>query len=280
MKRLIKKFYAIASCVSEDIDSTYAQFILELDSQDTVASLKSKSNSVAHEEITTYEAQIHKIQEETTESERLIAELKQELAAAQQSRRNKIIYDSIAKEALKLPSRATSAETIQRLTAELKDLEAEQQKYAITWARRQEAFGAIVSSLEELGERVKEEKSEQERKEALRDGDDDMGETATAPATPKPGEESSAEDTDSGLEIVKKKKTNLNGLDPNAPTFEPSPLRQEQIAFPTEDGEKPDGMELDEDTVQENRKPRSRTTSTREEGEEEEEEGKDEATAS
>lgn len=91
-------------------DSSYAQFVLELDSQDTVSSVKAKSGSVAHEEISTYEQQIQRIQEETVDSERLIAQLKQELAAAQQSRRNKIIYDAIAKEALKLPSRSTSAE--------------------------------------------------------------------------------------------------------------------------------------------------------------------------
>jgi hypothetical protein len=93
-------------------DNSYAQFVLELDSQDTITSVKAKSGSVAHEEISTYEQQIQRIQEETIDSERVIAELKQELAAAQQSRRNKIIYDAIAKEALKLPSRSTSAECV------------------------------------------------------------------------------------------------------------------------------------------------------------------------
>lgn len=91
-------------------DNAYAQFVLELDSQDTIATLKAKTNSVANEEITTYETQIRRIQEETDESERRIAELKQDLATAQQTRRNKIIYDAIAKEALKLPSRVASAE--------------------------------------------------------------------------------------------------------------------------------------------------------------------------
>lgn len=57
-----------------------------------------------------YEREIARIQVETSESERTIAELKVQLATAQQERRNKIVYDSIAKEALKLPSRAHSSE--------------------------------------------------------------------------------------------------------------------------------------------------------------------------
>lgn len=143
--------------------------------------------------------------------------------------------------------------TIQRLTTELRDLEAEQQKYAITWASRQEAFSAVVNSLEELGEKVKEEKSEQERKDALRD--DDMQEGAV-----KGGDESSAEDTDSGLNLKKP-------LDPQAPSFEPSPLRQEETI--QEPGDETEQMDVDEE-MHDERKPRSRTTSTREEGEEEE----------
>lgn len=146
--------------------------------------------------------------------------------------------------------------TIQRLSAELRDLEAEQQKYAITWASRQEAFGAVVKSLEELGETVKEEKSEQERKDALRDDDMQDGDA-------KAGDESSAEDTDSGPHLKKP-------LDPHAPVFEPSPLRQEQTVSADQEREQ-EQMEVDEEALEE-RKPRSRTTSTREEGEEGEEE--------
>jgi hypothetical protein len=65
---------------------------------------------VSQEEIKTYEGEITRIEQEMHESTKLIGDLKQDLAAAQQSRRNKIIYDAIAKEALKLPSRTHSAE--------------------------------------------------------------------------------------------------------------------------------------------------------------------------
>jgi hypothetical protein len=148
--------------------------------------------------------------------------------------------------------------TIQRLTAELKDLEAEQQKYAITWASRQEAFGAVVSSLEELGEKVKEEKSEQERKDALRDGDDEMGDTSSNTASAvRNGDDSGAEDTDPSQQI--KKIT----LDPKAPTFEPSPLRQEQVVNEKEQGSngeiaEDEQMEIDTVAALENAKKERR----------------------
>ena len=51
-----------------------------------------------------------RIEAETRESEQAILDLKAQLAQAQQTRKNKIVYDLIAKEALKIPSRSHSAE--------------------------------------------------------------------------------------------------------------------------------------------------------------------------
>ena len=118
---------------------------------------------------------------------------------------------------------------ITRLTSELQTLEAEQKRYAETWASRQEAFSAIVRSLEDLGERVREEKSEQERREALGDEDDDEGipmdSKAKALPTPGPGgggEKSGGED--SGTENEAAPSTSKASLDPTARSFQPSPL--------------------------------------------------------
>jgi len=230
LKRLIKKFYNVSTCNTAELDAAFAQFILELDSQDVLFQAKNRTSSIAGEERQTYEQEIAKIERQTAESEQVIADLKVQLALAQETRRNKIVYDSIAKEALKLPSRAHSAENIARLTTELKDLEAEQERYAATWAGRQQAFDAIVQSLEELGERVKEEKAEQERRDAL--GDDDVQEDGTTqPATRQPSAE--RDDTEDS-----QKKAHL---DPNAKAFEPS------STSPQGDSAEGDtGMDIDE----------------------------------
>ena len=178
---------------------------------------------------------------------------------------------------------------IARLTAELKDLEAEQKRYAETWADRQTAFDSIVRSLEELGERVREEKSEQERRDAL--GDDDVQEE-TAQTQNIPGTKNS-----DSIEIDKSDNdvANIKSLDPTAKSFQPSPLRQSALdgasplpqsgeseynkaSVPDVVAEAAPSTEIDEDgemevqtETSEQRRSRSRSRSTKEEGEEEEE---------
>ena len=107
---------------------------------------------------------------------------------------------------------------ITRLTSELQTLEAEQKRYAETWSSRQEAFSAIVRSLEELGERVREEKSEQERREALGDEDDEEGIPMDAKAKAKSGGEESGTDNEAAGTASRA------SLDPTAKSFQPSPL--------------------------------------------------------
>lgn len=86
--------------------------MIDLDSQAVLNGAKARLSTTAASEIASYQAEIARIEAETRESERTIASLKQQLALAQQERKNKIVYDSIAKEALKLPTRAHSAESV------------------------------------------------------------------------------------------------------------------------------------------------------------------------
>lgn len=151
-----------------------------------------------------------------------------------------------------------------------------------------------MKSLEDLGERVREEKSEQERRDAL--NDDDVPEDGNgAAAGARSGEESDAE----GAEVSNALK---RPLDPGAKSFEPSPLGLSVLnnASPLPSSGESDGnkasapdvvseaapsMEVDEDgelqlsELDNTRKPRaesrtrsrSRSGSAKEEGEEEEE---------
>lgn len=168
----------------------------------------------------------------------------------------------------------------------MRELEVEQKRYAETWAGRQQAFGAIVKGLEELQERVREEKSEQERRDAL--GDDDVAEETS-------GQTRSAEESEADDEIVVRQ---LQGkaLDPTAKSFQPSPLKQQSALdaaspLPPSEGQSDAKtaiseaasarMEVDEDvevpgsndaaTKEQSQRHRSRSNS-REEGEDDGEE--------
>ena len=236
---------------------------MDLDSVALLNSARGRTSTVASSEIAAYNAEIARIEEETRESERTLAELKEELARAQRSRKDKIVYDGVAKEALKLPSRAHSADNIARLTSELQTLEAERQRYAETWASRQDAFSAIVRSLEELGERVREEKTEQERREALGDDDEEEADVAgqekggnggSKSGNATGGEESGAEDGSAKEDGKANQRSASTGklLDPMAKAFEPvpSPLRQGEsagVAQVSEAGLGAPGMAVDGD---------------------------------
>lgn len=216
---------------------------------------KGRSGIVAAAEIGSYEQEMARIDRETATSEQSIVDLKEQLQQAQQSRKNKIVYDSIAKEALKLPSRAHSSENINRLTTELRELQAEQERYAETWSARQTAFSAVVKSLEDLGERIKEEKAEQERREAM---DDDVQDDAASANTTIDVMEGDHQTTDLPISVeaissMAVDSSKLPKLNPSAKVFQPSPLRQtvlddaSTLIHPAQNGVKSDAGDLEKE---------------------------------
>lgn len=84
--------------------------------------------------------------------------------------------------------------------------------------------------MEELGEKVREEKSEQERREALGDNDEDA-EEGSANSKEKKGD--TVEEAESGAEDEAKETIPAKKLDPSAKSFEPSPLIQQTNALDT-----------------------------------------------
>ena len=130
--------------------------------------------------------------------------------------------------------------TIARLNGDIRDLESQEGRYTGTWEARKVAFDEIVRALEEMGERVREEQNEQERRRAL---DDDAPEAeagavetepAAAPSTPgaQPSTPTSAR------------------LDPTAATFRPSGIAK-AAAEELEEGEQEDDRPQGGDVVME-----------------------------
>ncbi|KAI5776677.1 hypothetical protein EDC01DRAFT_699061, partial [Geopyxis carbonaria] len=96
--------------------------------------------------------------------------LRDELAAAQVEKANRLVYDEIARDILAtraLKPRDEQHENIARLEAEIEELERERGEYEATWVARRVQFAAIVGQLEMLWASIKEEKEEQERREGM-----------------------------------------------------------------------------------------------------------------
>lgn len=182
-------------------------------------------------------------QQDATRSE--LSSLASDLAAAQSERANKMAYDSIAAQINALPSRSASLENIDRLEREMEELQQQSEVFKGTWSRRKDAFGKIVGQLEELGEEVREEKGEQERRQVMfltSDGhfdedpniritlkamdedeaDDQPTRVHTAEGTPRPDDQEDGDGEEETGESGKDASSNNNNqLNPEAASFRP-----------------------------------------------------------
>jgi hypothetical protein len=97
-------------------------------------------------------------------------------------------YDALAEEITKkasLKPRDVQQVTIEKLNAEIAELEREKEEYAKTWADRREQFGRIVEEGMQMLRLIRDEKEEAERQEGLEDGEGSDGEVSRS-GTPRP----------------------------------------------------------------------------------------------
>ncbi|KAL4777540.1 Tho complex subunit 7-domain-containing protein [Aspergillus nidulans var. acristatus] len=95
-----------------------------------------------------------------------------------------------------LKPREDQQANLQKLQAEIAELEKESKEYAKTWAERREQFGRIVEEGMQLRRLIRDEKEEVERREGMQEDEDgDDGETSkgklSGANTPRPDQESS-----------------------------------------------------------------------------------------
>lgn len=162
------------------------------------------------------------------------AELRVQLEEAQQLLTLRKSYDELADKIISnrlLKPRQDQKANLQKLQAEIAELENESKEYAKTWAERREQFGRIVEEGMQLRRLIRDEKEEAERKEGMQEGEDgydaDMqskGKSSGA-NTPRPDHESMAPSKASDEDLVRPSGClhveNLSGFTGTA-----SPLRQ------------------------------------------------------
>ncbi|KAK8183173.1 Tho complex subunit 7-domain-containing protein [Phyllosticta capitalensis] len=113
-------------------------------------------------------------------------------ARATLSRRKK--YDELAERITSnrmLRAREDQAAQLQKLEAEIAELEQESRVYAQTWAERREQFGRIVEEGRQMLRLIRDEKEEAERKEGMEGGEEPMDDGSakaegSAVGTPRP----------------------------------------------------------------------------------------------
>lgn len=182
-------------------------------------------------------------------------ELRGQLEEAQRMLALRKSYDELAEKITSnrlLKPREDQQANLQKLRAEIAELEKESKDYAKTWAERREQFGRIVEEGMQLRRLIRDEKEEVERREGMQEGEE--GDDADVPSkgkssganTPRPDSDSftpprhSHDETNrpsGGLQVDKR----------SSATGAASPLRQ----VTTADAEKKESHEEDTNMVDE-----------------------------
>lgn len=122
-------------------------------------------------------------------------ELRAQLDEAQRTLARRKTYDELADKITAnrmLKPRSDQRAAIEKLNAEIAELEQESGAYAQTWAERREQFGRIVEEGKQMLRLIRDEKEEAERKEGMEEADEAEGSRAGTPtpasggATPAP----------------------------------------------------------------------------------------------
>ncbi|RAH50107.1 uncharacterized protein BO95DRAFT_405119 [Aspergillus brunneoviolaceus CBS 621.78] len=161
------------------------------------------------------------------------SELRVQLEEAQRLLALRKSYDELADKITSnrlLKPREDQQANLQKLQAEITDLEKESKEYAQTWAERREQFGRIVEEGMQLRRLIRDEKEEVERREGMQEGED--GDDGDVPSkgkssganTPRHDSESLASSHQSPEELGRLS-AGLQ-VDRSATTGAASPLRQ------------------------------------------------------
>ncbi|OJD14221.1 hypothetical protein AJ78_05407 [Emergomyces pasteurianus Ep9510] len=187
------------------------------------------------------------------------AGLRLQLEEAQKTLALRKTYDDLAEKITSnrlLRPREDQQANLQKLHAEIAQLEQESKEYAQTWGERREQFGRIVEEGMNLRRLIRDEKEEVERREGMEEGEDgDEGDVGSkgrgsAVGTPKPDQDSitplHAGHEDSGPTSaplqVEKHRSQVTGS--------ATPLRQAMSA-PSADGKPPIQEPEDENMIDE-----------------------------
>lgn len=192
LRRLVKKLtLLLASADAESVSSSRISFKADLESlRLQLLRLSSIAHTTSAVEISSYTSELVEIESEQQRTQERIQALKRRLEDVRRERKNKLEYDVVAGEIVKLPTRSELEQSLGRLGEQLEGVRAERGKYRDLSTNGDGRMGEVIGMLQELRNDVGYEVGERERREVERaDGDAD-GEAEPAATVPDDGSES------------------------------------------------------------------------------------------
>ncbi|SJX60922.1 uncharacterized protein SRS1_12148 [Sporisorium reilianum f. sp. reilianum] len=259
LRRLVKKLALLLSSKdAESVCSARLSFKADLEAlRIQLLRLSSTAHGTCRVEIASYAQELSEIEAEQHETQGRIDALKQKLQDVRRERKNKLEYDVVAGEIVKLPTRMELEASLARLGEQLQGVKAEREKYVDMSRDAAQRMGVVVGGLDALRNDVGFEVGERERREVERadgDADGEAGDAAAAGAAhgdeasesggarkgrsgkpsdePEEGEEEEGEDNTalsrSGSSTPRRPaaleadSSTAPALNPSAPTFQPA----------------------------------------------------------
>ncbi|SNX82221.1 uncharacterized protein MEPE_00927 [Melanopsichium pennsylvanicum] len=177
LRRLFKKLTMLLSCRdAELISSSRLSFKADLESfRLQLLRLSSISHSTSQVEISSYREELSEIELEQRKTQHRIVALKRRLQDVRRERKNKLEYDVVAGEIVKLPTRNELEESLERLREQLEGVRSEREKYNELAKGAGKRMETVITGLEGLRNDVGYEVGERERREVERaDGEGDI----------------------------------------------------------------------------------------------------------
>lgn len=191
LRRVVKKLTLLLSSTdAEVVAASRLSFQSELEAfRLQLARLSSIARNTSEVEISSYTHELSEIESEQEATQARIHALKRRLDEVRRERKNKLEYDVVAGEIVKLPTRAELDESLARLREQLDQVRAEREKYTHMSHDAAQRMRGVIDGLEALRNDVGYEVGERERREVERaDGDAD-GEAGDAGAAGDDGSE-------------------------------------------------------------------------------------------
>ncbi|KAL1967848.1 hypothetical protein VTN77DRAFT_2537 [Rasamsonia byssochlamydoides] len=202
-----------------------------------------------------YAAEKLRIQQTAQEVRDNTAELRIQLEAAQKTLALRKTYDDLAEKITSnrlLRPREDQLANLEKLRAEILDLEKESREYAKTWSERREQFGRIVEEGMQLRRLIRDEKEEVERREGMQEGGEGEAGEGSSVNTPRPDAETQPSVDESttasaaGSLQVEKPQTETRATSPLRQSMTTSDEKTEEDVNMADEGEVTDKAEGDE----------------------------------
>ncbi|KAF9913074.1 THO complex subunit 7, partial [Lobosporangium transversale] len=162
--RFHKWCQALSVGTNEDIERELQSLLHEVTYFELSISKTQLVAEMAERERLSYEQSQQRTEENIARSEKELEVLTRELEEAKQERANKILYDQLATEVSRFPSRQSNQESIATLQSEIQELEDEAVRQGLVMELRKKQFYDAFSCLQNIHDSIEEDQQEEQRR--------------------------------------------------------------------------------------------------------------------